>query len=61
VATFVITHAREVARRVVGEQDAIKLNAAQTRQFVQALLAPAPAPTARLKRAVAEYRRRVAD
>jgi len=61
VATFVITHAREVARRVVGEQETIKLNAAQSRRLVKALLAPAPAPTARLKRAVASYHRRVAN
>lgn len=61
VATFVITHAREVARRIVADQETIKLDAVQSRRFVQALLAPAPAPTARMRRAVAEYRRRVAD
>lgn len=60
VATFVITHAREVARRVVGEQESVKLDAVQSRRFVKALLGPAPGPTTRLKRAVAAYRRRVA-
>ena len=60
VATFVITHAREMARQVIGEQDIVALNAAQSRRLVKALLSPAPAPSARLKRAAAAYRRRVA-
>ena len=61
VATFVITHAREVAQRIVADQETIELDAVQSRRFVRALLGPAaPAPTARLKRAVAAYRRRVA-
>ena len=60
VATFVITHAREVARRIVADQETIELDAVQSRRFVRALLGSAPAPTARLKRAVAAYRRRIA-
>jgi len=59
VATFVITHAREMARRVVADQETIELDAIQSRRFVKALLDPAPAVPPRLKKAVAAYRRRV--
>lgn len=60
VATFVITHAREMARRIVADQETIELDAIQSRRFVKALLNPAPATPSRLKKAVADYRRRVA-
>ena len=60
VATFVITHAREMARRIVAEHETIELDAVQSRRFVKALLNPAPPPPARLKKAAAAYRRRVA-
>lgn len=60
VATFVITHAREMARRIVADQETIELDAVQSRRFVKALLNPTPPATARLKRAVAAYRKRVA-
>ena len=60
VATFVITHAREMARRIVADQETIELDAVQSRRFVKALLNPAPATPSRLKKAAAAYRRRVA-
>lgn len=59
VATFVITHAREMARRIVADQETIELDAVQSRRFVKALLNPAPATPSRLKKAVAAYRQRV--
>ena len=60
VATFVITHAREMARRIVADQETIELDAVQSRRFVSALLNPAPAIPSRLKKAVVSYRQRVA-
>jgi uncharacterized protein (DUF1778 family) len=60
VATFVITHAREMARRIVADQETIELDAIQSRRFVKTLLNPAPATPGRLKKAVAAYRQRVA-
>lgn len=59
VATFVVTHARNVARRLVADSDEIKLDAAQSRRFVEALLKPTPARPARLRRAATEHARRV--
>ena len=60
VAAFVITHAREMARRIVADQETIELDAVQSRRFVKALLNPTPAAPSRLKKAVAAYRQRVA-
>lgn len=59
VATFVITHAREVARRIVADSEAIELDAVQSRRFVKALLDPTPAAPSQMKKAGAAYRRRV--
>jgi uncharacterized protein (DUF1778 family) len=60
VATFVVTHAREMARRIVADQETIELDAIQSRRFVKALLNPTPTAPNRVKKAVAAYRRRVA-
>lgn len=60
VATVVIAHAREVARRIVADYETIELDAVQSRRFVKALLNPTPAVPARLKRAGAACRQRVA-
>jgi len=59
VATFVITHAREKARRIVADQETIELDAAQSRRFVKALLNPTPSAANRLKKGVSAYRQRV--
>ena len=59
MATFVITHSREVARQVINQSNLIQLDAGQSRRFVEALLAPPRPPTAALKRAMARYRRDV--
>ena len=59
VATFVITHAREVARRIVADMENIELDAIQSRRFVKALLNSAPPTPTRLRKAVAAHRKRV--
>jgi uncharacterized protein (DUF1778 family) len=61
VATFVIAHAREVARRIVADYETIELDEVQSRRFVKALLNPAPAAPTRLKKAAVAHRQRVAD
>lgn len=61
VATFVITHAREMARRIVADQETIELDAVQSRRFVKALLNPTASVPSRLKKAGAAYRQRVAS
>src|SRR6266545_5147965 len=60
VATFVITHAREVARRIVADLETIELDAIQSRRFVKALLNSARSRPTRLRKAVAAHRKRVA-
>jgi uncharacterized protein (DUF1778 family) len=60
VATFVITHAREMARRIVADQESIELDTVQSRRFVKALLNPISSAPNRLKKAAAAYRQRVA-
>ena len=59
MATFVIAHAREAAEEIVGRQRVIRLNAEDSRRFVEALLAPSRPPTARMKRAMRLYRQTV--
>ena len=59
LAKFITVHAREVARQIVAQSHQIQLDAAQSRRFVEALLAPPRPPTAALKRAMARYRRDV--
>ena len=61
VATFVIAHALQAAEELVRQQQIIRLNAEQSRRFVEALLAPArPVPDA-LKRASKDHARRVVN
>lgn len=59
VATFVIAHAREVARRILADYETIELDSVQSRRFVKALLDTAPSTPIRLKKATADYRKRV--
>jgi uncharacterized protein (DUF1778 family) len=61
VATFVIAHARDVARRIVADHETIELDAVQSRRFVKALLNPTASVPSRLKKAGAAYRQRVAS
>ena len=59
MATFVVTHAREVARRVIHQSNQVQLEAEESRRFVEALLARPRQPTAALKKAMGRYHRRV--
>ena len=40
MATFVIAHAREAAEEIIARRKVIHLNAADSRRFVEALIAP---------------------
>jgi uncharacterized protein (DUF1778 family) len=59
VAAFVVNHAVARAERIIEQREVIRLNAAESRQFVEALLAPPSKPAAAARRALTEYRRRV--
>ncbi len=59
LATFVVAHAVADAERLVNGHETTRLNAEESRRFVEALLAPPRPPTAALKRAMARYRRNV--
>ncbi len=59
VAKFIVIHTREVAKRIVAQQEAVELDADQSRRFVKALLTPAPSAPVRLKKAMTAYRKRV--
>ena len=58
---FILTHAREIAHQVVYRQQQIQLDTDQSRQLVEALLAPPRKPTVALKKAMARYRRQVTE
>ena len=59
MATFVIAHAREAAERIVARRELIRLNAGESRRFVEALLAPPRAPTPRMLESIRAYRKTV--
>ena len=61
VTTFVITHVRAAAQEIVREHDIIRLNQAESRRFVAALLAPPKPPTKRMREALALYRSQVTE
>lgn len=54
---FVVASVQDAARRVIAEQEFIRLSREEQSAFVQALLNP-PAPNARLERAAKVYRQR---
>ena len=56
LSEFVVASAQEAAARIIGEHEAIRLSRAEQVAFVDALLDP-PAPSARLRRAAAAYRK----
>ena len=61
VASFVMSHAKAAAKKVVHEHSAIRLNQTESRRFVAALLAPTKAPTRRMREAISLYRRTVVE
>jgi uncharacterized protein (DUF1778 family) len=61
VEAFVVSHVRSAAKKVVKAHDVISLNAAESRRFVEALLAPPRPPSEYVKAAVAHYRATVIE
>ena len=61
MAKFFVTHVREVAGQVVQRHQQIQLDAYQSRQLVEALLAAPRQPATALKRAVVRHRRQVTE
>jgi uncharacterized protein (DUF1778 family) len=59
VGSFIVAEARKAALQTIETRERIILNAAQSRRFVAALLAPPRPPTARMKRALKLYRETV--
>jgi len=58
---FVVAHSRAAAQKVVRDRKSIRLDARESRRFVQALLAPPRPPTRRFKQALALYRETVIE
>lgn len=58
VSDFCVTELAESARRTIAEHQTLALSDKDRQAFFDALVNP-PKPSARLQRAVAEYRRRV--
>jgi len=52
LASFVVTHIRDAAQDVIRRHDSIQLNEAESRRFVEALLAPPVKPTERFTKAL---------
>ncbi len=61
VAAFVVSRVREAATEVVKRHETVRLNQAESRRFVAALLAPPKAPTKRMKAALALHRGSVTE
>ena len=59
MATFVIAHARQAAEEIIARRNVIRLNAVQSRRFVESLLAPPRPPTPRMIESVRLYRKTV--
>ena len=59
MATFVIVHAREVAKQIIQNESSIRLNAEQSVRFVEALLAPPRPPTRAMQESIRAYRKMV--
>lgn len=61
VAVFVMSHVKVAAEKVVRRHDTVKLNQAESRRFVNALLAPPKAPTKRMRAALELHRKTVTE
>ncbi len=61
VANFVVSRVREAANEVVKRHETIKLNQAESRRFVAALLEKPKATNARMKRALKLHRESVTE
>ena len=61
VSSFVVGHAREAAERIVERHGRIRLNAADSKRFVEGLLAPARKVPKAAKDAFEDYRQTVRE
>jgi len=61
MATFVITHSREVARQIIHQHHQIQFDATQSQRFVEAMLTPPPRITPSMKKAVLRHRQQVME
>jgi uncharacterized protein (DUF1778 family) len=61
VTSFVIAHARDAAERTLERHDRIRLNAEESRRFVESLLAPARKVPKAVKDAFDDYRQTVRE
>jgi uncharacterized protein (DUF1778 family) len=61
MAKFITTHTREAARQVIARNSQLRLDADQSRRFVEALLAPPRQSPAALKKAMVRHRRQVIE
>ncbi|HWY74061.1 MAG TPA: DUF1778 domain-containing protein [Verrucomicrobiae bacterium] len=61
VARFVVARALADAERILNERHFIRLNQAESRRFVEALLAPPRPPTKALKKAMVQYAKQVTE
>jgi uncharacterized protein (DUF1778 family) len=59
VGSFVVAEARKAALQTIEARERIVLNAAESRRFIQALLAPPRPPAERMKRSLKLYRETV--
>jgi len=59
VASFVIAHARSAAETLIRDDGVIRLTAEESRQLIEALLAPVAPATAAMKKSLARYRESV--
>ena len=61
VVSFVLSHARAAAERIVGQGNVIRLDEVESRRFVDALLAPPAPPTKRMRQALGRYHQQVVE
>jgi uncharacterized protein (DUF1778 family) len=61
LAKFVIYHTAAAARQIVARNSRFQLDASQSRQFVEALLAPSRPPSSTLKQALVKYKELVTE
>jgi len=59
LAKFITTHTREVAHKIIAHNQQIQLDAAQSRHFVEALLASPRPPTPAMQSSIRAYRKSV--
>lgn len=59
LGSFMVSEALKAAVQTIETRERIVLNAAESRRFVEALLAPPGPPTARMKRSLKLYRQTV--